>query len=65
MAKLEDKRGGPINQPGCMNATLSYRAVGDRSFVGIPAVMTPTKGAVWIQVSCWRSVCQGDCSGLL
>jgi hypothetical protein len=33
-----------------MSPALGYRALGDDSNYGLLAVMTPARGAVWIQV---------------
>ena len=49
-AKLNSKRGGALNPSGCMSPDLGYKALGDGSFAGLPAVMTPAKRTVWIQV---------------
>lgn len=50
LRKLLDAKQAAANPTGCMNATLGYRALGDRSFYGQPAVLAPARGAVWIQV---------------
>ncbi|PSC76448.1 hypothetical protein C2E20_0427 [Micractinium conductrix] len=47
--KLEAVRKGPYTPAGCMLPMLGYRALGDGFYQGAPAVLTPAKGAVWVQ----------------
>ena len=56
--KLEAVRKGPYTPAGCMLPMLGYRALGDGFYQGAPAVLTPAKGAVWVQVR-WGGGAEG------
>jgi hypothetical protein len=36
--------------PGCMDYSVAYRGLQEGTFAGVPAVMAPAKGSVWVQV---------------
>jgi hypothetical protein len=49
-AVLDEKQGNDT-RARCLDPKLAYKGLGDGSFFGMPAIMTPAKGSILVQVS--------------
>jgi hypothetical protein len=47
---LLDRKMGNDTRTSCLDPALGYRGLGDSSFFGMPAIMSPAKGATLVQV---------------
>ena len=62
MDLLDAKQGGGGPNPtGCMDPSLGYRALGDQSVYGRPAIQSLRRGAVWVQVRAVLHPCMLSC----